>query len=249
MSELIHDDLVYAVNMMPKHLRLMMKQYPRQMVIAGGYVRDRVLGEKPSDIDVFAPDRQVAKEWGVDLVAHCGVDKLIETKNAYTVKTPLPIQIIHRWTFARPEDVVWSFDFTIAKAAFWYDDTVAREKGHEAHGWVSMVDPQFYPDLAAKRLRYTSPIRNEDAGGSLLRVLKFYQRGYRIPLDSLGATMARLAKGASVSPIRDSEEHIAKIYTGLLREVDPNHDPEQMAYRLSTTDSDLTETYAQSNQV
>ena len=47
--------------------------------------------------------------------------------------------------------------------------------------YVGLCNIRFYPDLAARRLVYTSPLRNEDAGGSILRVLKFYQRGYRIP--------------------------------------------------------------------
>ena len=35
---------------------------------------------------------------------------------------------------------------------------------------------EFYPDLAARRLVYTAPVRDEEAGGSLLRVRKFIER-------------------------------------------------------------------------
>lgn len=54
----------------------------------------------------------------------------------------------------------------------------------------------------------------------MLRVLKYYQRGYRIPLDSFGAVLARL-----LIAVRDKdridEDFMAKIITGLLVEVDP----------------------------
>lgn len=249
MNQLIPDDLIYAVNMLPSPLRQLMKQNPNRMIVAGGYVRDRILGEKPSDIDVFAPDRETAERWGDHLVAVLVAGDLICTRNAYTIKTKLPIQIIHRWTYNVPRQVVGSFDFTIAKGAIWYDQALADATGVESDGWTSMIDPLFYPDLAARRLRYSHPDRNEDAGGSLLRVLKFYQRGYRIPLDSLGGTIARLLKGTNLDGERDSEEHATKIFTGLLREVDPNIDPEKFAYRMSTTGTGFTEQYAQSNQV
>jgi hypothetical protein len=71
------------------------------------------------------------------------------------------------------------------------------------------------------------------AGGSILRVLKFYQRGYRIPLDSLGAVIARLMKPVDFDKIigrTDQEDQLAKVLTGLLREVDPNVDPTHEAH-------------------
>ena len=106
-------------------------------------------------------------------------------------------------------------------------------------------DPRFYEDLAAKRLRYTSPQRNEDAGGSMLRVLKFYQRGYRIPLNCLGAVVSRLVKGIDFDAVSGGteatrEKQIAKVISGLLREVDPNVDPEHIAHLPSIEDDDDT---------
>jgi len=132
----------------------------------------------------------------------------------------IPIQFIHRWTFDAPEKVIASFDFTIASAALWYEKRIT-DKGR----WVSLCDDSFYADLAAKRLIYRSPVRVEDAGGSMLRVLKFYQRGYRMPLDSLGAVMGADVQGAfdhTKSDLSD-EGQVAKVLTGLLREVRSEH--------------------------
>src|SRR5208283_3039247 len=105
----------------------------------------------------------------------------------------------------------------------------------ESGKWTSLIDDEFYSDLAAKRLVYRSPVRNEDAGGSVLRLLKFYSRGFRIPLDSLGAVLARLVDGVDLNGIstesfkdgyilggtsigHTTEERWASVITGLLRE-------------------------------
>jgi hypothetical protein len=85
--------------------------------------------------------------------------------------------------------------------------------------------------LAAKRLVYRSPIRNEDAGGSMLRVLKYYQKGYRIPLNSLGSVIARIVKAIDFEKVDAKNEfQVGKIVTGLLREVDPDIDPLHIAH-------------------
>ena len=79
------------------------------------------------------------------------------------------------------------------------------------------------------------PQRNEDAGGSMLRVLKYYQKGYRIPLDSLGMVIARLTKAFDASKIDlKNEFETSKIITGLLRQVDPNVDPTREAHLPSS---------------
>ncbi len=89
----------------------------------------------------------------------------------------------------------------------------------------------YYIDLASKRLRYLSPKRNEDAGGSMIRVLKYYNKGYRIPLDSLASVIARLVQAVDFNRVDAKNEiEVAHIITGLLREVDPSIDPTQISY-------------------
>ena len=144
-----------------------------------------------------------------------------------------------------------SFDFTIARAAIWWAstgtlvDNVAKTETPQGV-WRSTCDERFYPDLAARRLVYCSPVRIEEAGGSLLRVLKFYQRGYNIPMDSLGAVLARITDsidfrkieaGGDLEPARE-EERLAKVITGLLREVDPLIDPDHISHLASHKGSD-----------
>jgi hypothetical protein len=89
----------------------------------------------------------------------------------------------------------------------------------------------FYRDLAARRLRYTQPNRIEESGGSALRVLKYYTKGYRITLNSYAKVIARLVSGVEFGEELQSaivangtvdEDYLAKILLGLLKEVDPN---------------------------
>lgn len=221
-------DVAWCVNRLPKKVREATKA--GRCVLAGGFIRSCIAREPIADVDLFV----TSKEAGQKLANWLGFDdyeggekavKPFETANAFTVRAPwigIPVQVIHRWVFSEPAAIVQSFDFTIACAAIWFDP--AKQE------WHSLADPAFYQDLAAKRLVYRSPVRNEDAGGSLLRVLKFYQKGYRIPLASLGACLARLVEAVDMDkyeldPGGSSHENwLASILTGLLVEVDPSID-------------------------
>jgi hypothetical protein len=223
-------DLQWILRVAPVAVLNALKAHPGNLFVAGGFVRDCIQHEAPKDIDIFATTPEQAKAWALDMAGDPG--KLVVTDNAITIKGHrICPQFIHRWTFDTPEQCIASFDFTIAAAAFW----------HDGNGWTSHCDDRFYPDLAARRLVYLSPDRNEDAGGSMLRVLKFYQRGFRIPLDSLGAVVSRLLRGVDMENAmfwsgagsrnqQDLDQYRAKILSGLLREVDPNVDPNHIAH-------------------
>ena len=222
--ELMWHDLQWCLRRLPNCVLKILKQYPNTLFVSGGFIRACVAGEDQSDVDLFATTRELACSCAISITD--SDHQLHKTDNAITVKGyRLPVQFIHRWTFDSAESLIASFDFTISMAAFWWDGV----------RWKSITHPRFYPDLAAKRLIYTSPARIEEVGGSMLRVLKFYQRGYRIPLDSLGAVIARLT-----SAVRQDEVHteadVARILSGLLREVDPNVDPSHISHLPSEGD-------------
>ena len=230
--ELDKQDLQWIVRCLPKDVRKLLKSHLPRLTVAGGFIRALIAREKPSDVDIFAPSVEAATT-GAEMLAPQGevydiknhrskesewTGKIIKTKNALTIpRDDITVQFITRWTFDKVEDLLASFDFTIAAAAVWCD----------ADGWHSQCDDKFYIDLAARRLVYRSPQRNEDAGGSMLRVLKFYQRGYRMPLESLAAVTGRLVRGVDwgrihACPADEQEAQLAKVLTGLLVAVDPN---------------------------
>ena len=217
MRKLDPKDLSWAVRLLPEEIVALMKRYPRQIILGGGYLRSTIANEKINDLDLFTSSPTSAKLFA-DLLASQVGRKVHETENAYSLRLPRGtfIQFIHRWTFSSPEALLQSFDFTIACAAIWVSGK-----------WVSLADDNFYSDLAAKRLVYRAPVRNEDAGGSLLRVLKYYQRGYRIPLDSLGRVLARTVSGLDTDV---GEQDLATEITRLLVVVDPQVDPTHEAH-------------------
>lgn len=230
MRELSRHDLLQCVRRLPGSVRDLLKSRP-DLMVAGGYVRACVAGEKVLDIDIMCPSADAGGACALQLSKACGDARIHKTENALTVKLrPIPAQFITRWTFSSPTDALASFDFTIACAAFWWD----------GQKWCSMVHDDFYSDLAAHRLVYLAPVREEEAGGSMLRILKFYQRGYRVPLDSLGAVMARLVRALEFrhADSNKDEAQVAKVLTGLLREVDPNIDPDHISHLPTLPDGD-----------
>lgn len=217
-------DLQWCLRLCPNEILELLKKHPKGLVVAGGYVRDTITREKPHDIDLFAATKELAKAYAEE---YAGGNRCVTTDNAYTVlgKGRMVAQFIHRWAYPTPEALLGSFDFTVAAAAFWHSGTA----------WESLCHPKFYPDLAARRLVYTAPARIEEAGGSMLRVLKFNQRGYRVPLDSLGAVVARLVGGVDMAILQrwgtaEREAQMGKVLCGLLREVDPDIDPTHIAH-------------------
>lgn len=214
-NELLSDDLNFVLGRCPKDVRaLLQEDYAvGHLYLAGGFIRATIAGERVNDIDLFGPTREKLREVAMQFaLARHG--RLHETDNAYTVLSPprRPVQFIHRWTFGTPEALCESFDFTIAQAVVWWDG--AR--------WHSICSPRFYPDLAARRLYYTAPEREEAAGGSFLRMRKFVGAGYSIQAFSLGKLVARLASKVGRSGLAsEGEEGLARVFTGLLREVDP----------------------------
>lgn len=219
MNQLTPTDLHFVVSRIPHDVVDLMKKDP--VILAGGFIRSTIMGEKPSDVDLFGKSEPELKALAYKLSASRKA-RPHETKNAITVLAPprLPVQFITRWTFDTLEATSDSFDFTICQAAIRF---------HEKK-WESHVSEGFYPDLAARRLVYTSPSRNEDAGGSILRVRKFLSRGFNIQAPSLAAVISQLMSRVNFhgAGILDNfgtvvgQEQLTKVVTGLLRLVDPN---------------------------
>lgn len=234
-------DVAWITRRLPRKVTGLLQENRRRLILAGGFIRSCIANEEVQDIDLFVSCSEDARRLAIALNDGCE-GHVFSTDNAHSVRLPgAPVvQFIHRWTFADPELVAPSFDFTIARAAIWWEAPAGGEPG-----WRSMCDHRFYQDLAAKRIVYCSPERNEDAGGSLLRVLKFYQRGYRIPLDSLGAVIARLESGVDRkrlnADIHDNgtsrEKEMARVITGLLRDVDPSIDPDRIPHLPAITEA------------
>lgn len=183
MQQLRESDVAKVVTALPPPIRRMLRM--SRFFLAGGFVRAIVNGEVPNDIDLFVPSREPALRYSRLLKASRRV-----TKNAITVRLgPAipPTQFIVRWFFKEAGKVIESFDFTIAQAVVWFD----------GFKWQGLCADTFYIDVSDRLLRYTSPTREEDAAGSLLRVNRFIARGYNILDEDMGKVVARVAKETS----------------------------------------------------
>lgn len=212
---LLPEDLNYIVNRLPTDVRKLIKK--GNIYLAGGFIRSCVANEQVNDIDLWGADAEQLK---VTAQLFAGERKVrcMMTDNACTILTNgrTPVQFITRWTYDDPVELAESFDYSIASAVIWY------EKIGLSGRWKSHCHEHFYADLAAKRLRYLFPVRNEDAGGSMLRMTKFLARGYRIAPESLAGLIARMNAGIKYDDFLTKDEHRqARVYAGLLREVDP----------------------------
>ncbi len=231
-------DLEWAVTRLPYELKelMMEKDWQGRIFVGGGYLRSIVANETINDVDIFVSTKETAELLAYKLAK--SKEDVYVTDNAFTIKgLKLPVQIIHRWVFDDAEGVINSFDFTVCAGAFYY--VPMGDWGYE--GWESYIHNRFYIDLAAKRLIYQQPKRNEDAGGSMLRILKYYQKGYRIPLDSLGKVMARMVKEIEFDKLygydeSEREDRIAVLLTAMLVEVDPAIDPGHLAHLPAVTE-------------
>ena len=156
------------------------------LFLAGGFIRSVVEGEKPKDVDIWVRSPEEAQRWAriLGVALHRGA---FSTTNAITISFPdTAIQFITRWTFQTPGEVIQTFDFTIAQAVVWFDKVEGK--------WKGLCAETFLEDVREKRLVYKSPVREEDAAGSLLRVNKFLRRGYSISDEDMGKVTARVVK-------------------------------------------------------
>ncbi len=212
MTTLTSTDLNFVLSRLPKDVRSLMMN--NKLYCGGGFIRSIIAGEKVNDIDLFGESKESLSTIAYRFASDRKV-KVHETDNALTLLCAprLTIQFITRWVFDSAEKVSLSFDFTICQAVIWYDKENER--------WGSAIADSFYSDLAARRLVYTRPERNEDAGGSILRVRKFLARGYNIQAQSLARVIARLVQGVKDTGDFKDENWLGTILTSLLREVDP----------------------------
>ena len=212
------NDLRYVVQRLPRDIRDLLTENAGRLYIGGGFIRATIAGEEPSDIDLFGDDPAFLKTVADLLKTRRAIGtKLHTTNNAITLLTPdrLPVQFITRWTFKNGYDLVNSFDFTVCQAAIWRAGNKVNSE------WMSSTGDGFYVDLAGRRLVYTSPVRDEEAGGSMLRVIKYVKRGYSIQVTSLGGVIGRLAWKLRESHLTGTEEGAGHVIAGMLREVDP----------------------------
>lgn len=217
------DEVNRIVAELPDKVVRLMKKYPNEIRVGGGMPRSVLDEDDIKDIDIFVSSRLNPKRIALELMD--GIDEIRMTENALTIVSDSgvipPIQVIQRWQYDTCAQLLEAFDFTIAQIAISYNDEL---------GFFGACSDAFCLDLEAKRLTYLSPIRDEAPGGSLLRVLKFHRRGYRINVAEYAKVITRMLRDVDWEEILRKypqssvpfDDEVCRIIESRLFEVDPN---------------------------
>ena len=242
MMQLSKTDLNFILSRCPRDVLKLLRGNPGTLFLAGGFIRSTLAGEKVSDIDLFGGSADDLMRIAKDLTLE-RKGRYFKTDNAITVLAPprIPVQFITRWVFKDPGLCISSFDFTVCQAVIWTEKVEVGGKDEIKPGgrvdvnigkppdatkpqiiFHSAISDAFYQDLAARRLVYTFPQREEEAGGSFMRMVKFIKKGYNIQAPSMAGVMSRILWKVRDEKMTD-ENWMATVITGLLRQIDPLH--------------------------
>jgi len=239
-SVLTPSDLNFILTRCPKDILKLLKDNAGELFLAGGFIRSTIAGDKVSDIDLFGTSAEKLLQIAKDLTLE-RKGRFFKTDNAITVLAPprIPAQFITRWVFpadngeAAAELLIKSFDFTICQAVIWAEVKFVIPPGEDikakaVYTFHSRCSSSFYSDLAARRLVYTFPVREEEAGGSFMRVIKFVKKGYNVQAPTLAGVTARIVSKLLLEKDMTyrhdgtiDEKWVAQVMVGLLRQVDP----------------------------
>lgn len=191
------DDLKRVVRSLPEKVREMMRRHPREVVVAGGFVRALVAGETVHDVDIFFPEEKGIRSWADDV----NITYEVKDKHLYVEpsnKTGDPeLQLIWRYPYKEPYEVPDSFDYTVAKAAVWYEEADGKNKKAESK-FVGICHERFYRDLARKMLVYLCD-RDVERVESIPRLIKYVRYGYSIDPNSLAELIVKTCLSLDLS--------------------------------------------------
>lgn len=146
-------------------------QTKKTLVVAGGFVRDKLLSQTPKDIDVFLvscePEGPLEVEKTASDYAQSVYNTVDYTEFSCVVGKVTPIQFVYKWVFSSIEHILNHFDFNICKACIYFD-------GSE---WRGLASEGFWQGVESRLLEYTG---SDLPGSSLMRAFRFTRRGYGI---------------------------------------------------------------------
>jgi hypothetical protein len=205
--ELRKRDIDKVVAALPHYVALKLQQEPA-LLLAGGFIRDTLIGQPPSDIDLFGPAEKL--EGAItDLSFIMGGGSVTETRYAKTFKPleGLPIQVVLAFPVTSQVELLARFNYTVNQAVIWFDDFL--------YEWRGVCYAAFYADLAERRLAPNPAMTNP--AQSLASVPEMVARGWKIePEDVLHmAAYAAYAEAVEMFPLERSGLEQRLIHRGL----------------------------------
>lgn len=179
------DDIKRVVYILPDKVTEMMRRYPGEVVLAGGFIRSVIGREMIHDADIFVKSESKAKTY-TNVV---GLEGTTRDKNI-TIEpgkhNDMEIQVIWRYPYEHPYNILEGFDYTTVKAAIWFDEGDKNRKPN----FVSICHERFYRDLARKLLVCDCE-RNAERVQSIPRLLKYISYGYSIDPKNLAEVVVK----------------------------------------------------------
>jgi len=199
--ELKKSDVKRIVERLPECLKLLMTDsaFIGKVSIAGGFIRSILANQDINDIDVFVSDLEVADKVCNFVMNNLAMNNLGNVRASYSenactlYNVGFPIQIITKWLYNTPQEVIDDFDFTICQAAIFY---------HEIDGFIGIC-----ASLYGKELIFAHPVREHNPMVTLFRYLKFAKLGYYIESDSFFSLIAKAIKSLNIKGADLSDEY------------------------------------------
>jgi hypothetical protein len=180
---------------LPIEIKVQLQSYGHNLILAGGFPRDLIVGDKPSDIDLFTYNEANAKTLAEEYAKERGTNpRVFKSKNAFNVHEEgrLPVQWIFAVRFEQDQHwnppiytVTASFDFEMSKVAMYFTNG----------DWVTGCSEAFYEDVESRLLSWDENCNRPL--GSIKRMVKFLNRGWVIEDDELAELISSAASIAS----------------------------------------------------
>lgn len=154
--------------------------------IAGGCFKNIFKNEKIRDLDIFFLTEKDYNQAQKQYKKNKEFKFVYENDNCisyYSVKDKLRVELI-KSKFGTPKEILNAFDFTIVKAALFYD---------EYNNPKVMVHQDFFEHLFTNRLVLDDQIPNSVA--TFNRVLKYTSYGYGLCLESKTKLIREIIEG------------------------------------------------------
>lgn len=179
------EDIKRVVYMLPEEIISMMKRHPGKVIVAGGFIRALVAGEDIRDLDIFITSEKEAKSWANE------VDLDYEVKDKHLSTGPneeftYEIQTVWRYEFKHPYEIPEQFDYTVVKAAIWFDEGSKSKLPN----FIGICHERFYRDIARKALVFCCE-RDTERVTSIPRLLRYTQYGYSMDTKSMAEVILK----------------------------------------------------------
>lgn len=210
------EDIERVLNHLPDAVVQAMCKWPNRVVLAGGFIRAIMARESARDIDLFLPNNGVDADKvnnflkGSKEKAKAGEQSSEVSMSAGFFRTPeaktqvssdvLEVQLIWVYDYVHPVEVPNQFDYTIAKAAVWFD----------GESWAGSVHKDFFRDLACKRLVFDEVRTRGERANFALRLAKLVSYGYKLDPAScpnlIASVVAGFADGQDLAKVAEKAE-------------------------------------------